>query len=89
MCGVLPLFLMKVFGYYLLIVDDFSRYSWIFPMKQKSEVFGIFVQFKSKVENMLNCTIKTIQCDEGGEYKSHAFQPISCSSWYITTIFMS
>ncbi|KAB2596894.1 hypothetical protein D8674_032344 [Pyrus ussuriensis x Pyrus communis] len=31
-------------------------------------------QFKAKVENMLNCTIKTLQCDEGGEYKSHAFQ---------------
>ena len=62
------------FRYYVLFVDDYSRYSWIFPMKNKSEVFEIFVKFKATVENMFNLAIKTFQCDEGGEYKSRAFQ---------------
>ncbi|KAM2234356.1 hypothetical protein EV2_013133 [Malus domestica] len=69
-----PVISIEGFRYYVLFVDDYSRYSWIFPMKNKSEVFEIFVQFKAKVENMFNTSIKTLQCDEGGEYKSHCFQ---------------
>ena len=30
------------FRYFLLFVDDFTRYSWIFPLKNKSDVFSIF-----------------------------------------------
>ncbi|KAM1365588.1 hypothetical protein PS1_044272 [Malus domestica] len=36
------------FKYYLLLVDDFSKYSWFFPLKSKSDVFSTFVVFKSK-----------------------------------------
>jgi len=43
-------------------------------MKTKNEVFEIFVKFKAQVENRFNSSIKTLQCDEGGEYKSHVFQ---------------
>ncbi|KAM1824444.1 hypothetical protein ACFX13_024030 [Malus domestica] len=68
-----PIISNEGFRYYVLFVDDYPRYSWIFPMKNKSEVFQIFVQFKANVEKMLNFPLKTLQCDEGGEYKSHAF----------------
>ena len=69
-----PVMSVEGFRYYLLFVDDYSRYSWIFPMKNKSEVFGIFVTFKVHVEKMFNTSIKILQCDEGGEYKSQAFK---------------
>ena len=35
-------------------------------MKNKREVFEIFVKFKATVENMFNLSIKAFQCDEGG-----------------------
>ena len=31
--------------YYVLFIDDFSRHSWIYPMRNKSEVFGHFQKF--------------------------------------------
>jgi len=31
--------------YFLTIVDDYSRYTWVFPLKQKSEVVKIFGRF--------------------------------------------
>lgn len=60
--------------YYVLFVDDYSRYSWIFPMKRKSEVLQIFIQFRIYVEKQFSCQIKQFQSDEGGEYTSHAFR---------------
>jgi len=55
--------------YYVHFIDDFSRFTWIFPLKQKSETMHAFTQFKAMVENQFNTKIKVIQCDGGGEYK--------------------
>ncbi|KAI5345120.1 hypothetical protein L3X38_012997 [Prunus dulcis] len=61
------------FQYYVLFVDNFSRYSWIFPMRLKSEVFSLYVKFKTLVENLFSTKIKALQTDGGGEYTSHIF----------------
>lgn len=44
------------------------------PTKYKHEVFDLFIWFKKYVENMLNTTIKSLKCDEGGEYTKQTFQ---------------
>ena len=36
--------------YYVTFIDDFSRHTWIYPMRQKSEVFGHFQRFKAEAE---------------------------------------
>ena len=36
--------------YYVTFIDDFSRHTWIYPMRQKSEVFKHFQQFKAEAE---------------------------------------
>ena len=43
-------------------------------MKNKHEVFTIFVQFHKQVENLLSAKIKVLQTDEGGEYTSLALR---------------
>lgn len=50
-----------------------SRYSWIFPLKNKHEVLNIFVQFHTYMEKQFSRPIKQFQTDEGGEYTSNAF----------------
>ncbi|KAM1900185.1 hypothetical protein ACFX14_029161 [Malus domestica] len=62
------------FKYYVVFIDDFSRYSWLYPLKFKSDVFSTFVAFKKLVENMFNTTIKSFQTDGGGEYLSNNFK---------------
>jgi hypothetical protein len=55
--------------YYVSFIDDFSRYVWIYFLKNKSNVESIFLQFQKHVENMLNSKIKAVQSDWGGEYQ--------------------
>ena len=37
-------------NYFLLFIDDFSRKTWVYFLKQKSEAFGTFKKFKAFVE---------------------------------------
>jgi len=57
------------FKYYVLFIDDYSRFTWIFPLKQKSETIHAFTQFKSLLENQFNKKIKGLQGDGRGEFK--------------------
>lgn len=66
----------KSFGgarYLLTFVDDFSRKVFVYPMKQKSEVFDLFVGFTKLVENQQNKTIKTFRSDNGTEFCNKQF----------------
>lgn len=54
--------------YYLLIVDHFTRYSWMYPLQRKSQVKEVFVVFVSLVENRFQAKVKTLYSDNGSEY---------------------
>jgi hypothetical protein len=54
--------------YFLCIVDDFSKYFWLFPLAYKSDVLTVFTQFKVMVEIFFGRSIKSIQTDGGGEF---------------------
>jgi hypothetical protein len=60
--------------YYVIFVDDFSRYTWFYPLHAKSEAYTTFVKFKVLVENQLPFHIKKLQSDGGGEFTSFQFQ---------------
>lgn len=57
------------FWFYISFVDDYSRYTWLFPMQHKSQVVSIFLKFKSYVELQFNTKIKQMQTDWGGEFR--------------------
>ena len=61
-------------NYFLLFIDDFSRKTWVYFLKQKSEVFEAFKIFKATVENERGRKIKAIRSDRGGEFTSKEFQ---------------
>jgi hypothetical protein len=69
-----PIPSISVYKYYILFVDDFSRYTWIYPLHHKSDAFQSFVKFKLLVETQFNCKLRQLQSDGGGEYTSHQFQ---------------
>ena len=43
-------------------------------MKNKSEVFGKFKEFKALIENQSKKRIKTLRSNNGGEYTSKEFE---------------
>ncbi|KAK9947388.1 hypothetical protein M0R45_003016 [Rubus argutus] len=62
------------FKYYVLFIDDCTRYCWIFPMKNKNEVFSYFQSLCAFVKNQFSTTIKCLRSDGGGEYMSTVFK---------------
>ena len=62
------------FKYYVLFIDHFTKFTWIYLLNSKSEVFTKFVQFKAIVETQFSIKIKTFSSDGGGEYTSNAFK---------------
>jgi len=56
------------YRYYVIFIDDFSRFTWLYPTKHKSEVFMHFCAFQKQVENTFNTKIKSFQSDGGGEF---------------------
>ena len=51
--------------YYVSFIDDFSRKTWIYFMKNKDEIFSNFKEFKALIENRTKNKIKTFQSDNG------------------------
>lgn len=53
---------------YISFIDDFSKFTWIYPLKYKSDVFSVFLPFQKHAERLLNTKIVSFQSDWGGEY---------------------
>ena len=62
--------------YYVSFIDDFSRKTWIYFMKNKDEVFNKFKEFKSLVENHVEKKINNFRSDNGGEFTSNEFKEL-------------
>lgn len=69
--GPSPIVSNQGFKYYAILVDDYSRFSWLFPLKCKSDFFQVFVNFQKQVQKQYNTKIKVFQSDGGGEFTSH------------------
>ncbi len=60
--------------YYVIFIDDYSRYCVLFLLKKKSEVFAAFKTFAQLMKTQLNVSIKKLRSDNGGEYTSQEFR---------------
>ena len=54
--------------YFLIFVDDRSRFTWAYFITRKSDVFEYFKEFRIKVEKQTGKYIKILRSDQGGEY---------------------
>ena len=64
---------MNVSRYLLTFIDDFSRYTWVFFLKKKSEVCEKFSELKALIKNASGLKIKILRYDNGGDYASNDF----------------
>ncbi|CAN1825372.1 Retrovirus-related Pol polyprotein from transposon TNT 1-94 [Linum perenne] len=69
-------------SYVFVLVDDFSRYSWIFMLSSKDETFSKFKNFVRRVQNEKNKVINEIRSDHGGEFENHDFENL-CNDYGI------
>ncbi|CAL8157377.1 unnamed protein product [Prunus armeniaca] len=62
------------FRYYVSFIDECTRFTWIFPMINKGEVYSIFVYFHAFLVTQFSATLRVFQSDGGGEYLSNKFK---------------
>nr|KAJ0205253.1 hypothetical protein LSAT_V11C500244610 [Lactuca sativa] len=51
--------------YMVTFIDDYSRYVWVFFMKEKSETFSKFLEFKTTVKGEVRKKIRCLRSDNG------------------------
>lgn len=55
-------------SYYIAFVDAYSKYTWIYFLKHKSDAISSFILFKKYVKTQLYGKMKSIQSYFGGEF---------------------
>ena len=75
-CG--PMSVPSVGGslYFVTLIDDHSNFTWVFMLKQKSAVSGVFLEWLIMVETLTEKRLKEFRSDNGGEYVSNYFSEI-------------
>ncbi|KAK3009692.1 hypothetical protein RJ639_014544 [Escallonia herrerae] len=66
----------KSFGgnfYFVSFIDDASRKTWIYAIRQKSDVYHTFKKWKVLVENEIGNKVKCLKSDNGDEYRDGGF----------------
>ncbi|WP_368853796.1 transposase family protein [Enterobacter cloacae complex sp. GF14B] len=61
------------YRYFIIFIDDFSRYTTVFLLRQKSEALSVFKQFHKAAELQIGRRLKKLRSDNGGEYVSREF----------------
>jgi len=60
--------------YYVSFIDDFSRNTWIYFLRNKYELFDRFKEFKALVENHTEKKIKVLRTDNDREFCKKEFE---------------
>ncbi|CAI5986479.1 unnamed protein product [Closterium sp. NIES-65] len=56
--------------YFLVVVDDFSRYTTVFPLAKKSEVTSTLIRWLLTTEDTRGRRVSCLHSDRGGEFRS-------------------
>nr|GEW64486.1 putative ribonuclease H-like domain-containing protein [Tanacetum cinerariifolium] len=58
-------------SYCLVVIDDYSRFTWVFFLATKDETSPILKTFITGLENQLSLKVKVIRSDNGTEFKNN------------------
>jgi hypothetical protein len=56
--------------YGLVIVDDYSHFTWVFFLQDKSETHEVLKKFLRRAQNEFDAKVKKIRSDNGTEFKN-------------------
>ena len=60
--------------FFLTFIDEATKYTWVYFLKTKDEVFTKFQEWKVFVEKQFDRNLKIIRSDNGAEYISNVFE---------------
>jgi transposase InsO family protein len=56
--------------YGLVIIDDYSRFTWVFFMQDKSETQEVLKKFMRRAQNKFDAKVKKNRSDNGTKFKN-------------------
>lgn len=65
--------------YVLVVVDDFSRFTWVNFLREKSDTFDVFKKLCIQLQRENHCGVMRIRSDHGIEFENFKFNEF-CSS---------
>lgn len=69
LCGPSPILSIDQKLYYVIFVDHYTKYFWLYTIKHKNEVLSLFKQFQSLVERYFQTKILSFYTEGGGEFQ--------------------
>lgn len=66
--GPAPISISSHVRWFVTFVDDFTRMTWFYVMKNKHEVIGIFQSFYNMIRTQFSAKLKILRSNNGGEY---------------------
>ena len=60
-------------SYILVIVDDYSKFTWTLFLKHKSDTFEAFKKLVNMLQNKKGCTILSLKSDHRNEFENNDF----------------
>ena len=60
--------------YFMLLIDDSTRWCYVYVLKTKDQALDAFVKFKAEAENVTGEKIKVLRSDRGGEFLAATFR---------------
>uniref|UniRef100_A0A251VD12 Putative ribonuclease H-like domain-containing protein n=1 Tax=Helianthus annuus TaxID=4232 RepID=A0A251VD12_HELAN len=67
------------YKYYMILIDDYTNFAWLFPLRFKSETVTKFLKFHTYIKTQFNLSIKSFQCDNGGEFDNTTFKNLAAT----------
>ncbi|KAM1762795.1 hypothetical protein ACFX12_005393 [Malus domestica] len=72
--GPAPCVSVDGYRYYVTFIDECTKFSWLFPLVNKSDFCTTFIGFYAYVLTQFSAQIRILQSDGGGEYISKPLQ---------------
>nr|GFB42231.1 hypothetical protein [Tanacetum cinerariifolium] len=71
LCGPMRVQTMNGKKYILVIVDDYSRFTWVKFLRSKDETPEVVIKFITQIQVGLNKTVRYVRTDNGTEFVNH------------------
>jgi hypothetical protein len=67
-CGINSVLTKRENRYFMTLIDDATKYCYLFLLKTKDVALECFKTYKAEVENQLEKKIKRVRSNRGGKY---------------------
>eukprot|EP01018_Ginkgo_biloba_P005754 Gb_37606 [translate_table: standard] len=74
LCGPMKTVSMGKARYFMTFIDDYTRKIWVYFLKEKSEAFMKFIEFRAMAERQSGYKLRILHSNNGEEYISNKFK---------------